>query len=133
MLPGTLYTRCSSPMLLCCASMSVHTDTLQDFAMMCCHAVLWCLAGHFKCSKCPSKGMAITQYLFMLLGVLVLNMYLISQLSRATMTDFTTVSGSDYLSVSHSGLINQLAHSQNTVHSTLHAVRSQAESIMSDM
>ena len=78
-----------------------------------CHAVLWCLAGRFKCSKCPSKGMAVAQYLFMLLGVLLLNMYLISQLSRSTMADFTTVSGSDYLSVSSKGCMNHMALTQN--------------------
>ena len=56
--------------------------------------------GRFQCSKCPSKAVAIIEYFLVLLGVLLLNLYLISQLSRATMSDFNTVSGSDYLQVS---------------------------------
>ena len=56
-------------------------------------------SGRFSCSKCPSKGSAIAEYIFMLLAQLLLNVYLIVQLSRATMHDFAAVQGSDYLQV----------------------------------
>ena len=55
--------------------------------------------GRFQCTKCPSHGSAVAEYVFMLLCELALNGYLIAQLSQATMTDFTTVQGSDYLQV----------------------------------
>lgn len=44
-------------------------------------------------------SVAIIEYGLMLLGVLALNLFVISQLSRATMANFTTVQGSDYLQV----------------------------------
>ena len=44
-------------------------------------------------------SVAVIEYVLMLLGVLALNLFFISQLSRATIADFTSVQGSDYLQV----------------------------------
>ena len=67
------------------------------------------VSGRYKCSKCSSKSAAITEYVLMLLGVLLLNLFLISQLSRATLGDFALVQGSDYLSVSSRQSVHSMA------------------------